>query len=351
LVAALAQAHGSNVSVSRSTLGGVYAPGDLIWQDEFDSLNLNVWHHEVQMNGGGNGEFQVYDKDPENSYVRDGVLYIKPTLTLDKFNGNYEQLYNGNIKLEGCTDPPGQDCERQGYYPYILPPAYSARLRTAGSFSFRYGRVQVRARMPAGDWTWPAIWMLPESWVYGGWPASGEIDIVESRGNRNLFNGGNVNIGSEQMGSTLHFGPFWPHNGYWAAHGERNTVPGYDADFHIYETEWTPSYIKFIVDGNEIKTVTPPGGGFFELGQFPGDVPNPWAGAENFRMAPFDQNFHFILNVAVGGAFFPGDSRPPPPWGGATNFLDFMNAVDSWRGTWNGENHAMAVDWIRVYAV
>ena len=99
-----------------------------------------------------NGEFQVYDKKAENAYVRDGVLYVKPTLTLDINGGNYEYLYNGYLKLDGCT---GSVCERQANYPNILQPAYSARLRTAGSFSFRYGRVQVRAQMPAGDWTWP----------------------------------------------------------------------------------------------------------------------------------------------------------------------------------------------------
>lgn len=116
----------------------------------------------------------------------------------------------------------------------------SQRIRTKGVFSFRYGRVEARAKLPSGDWTWPAIWMLPEDKKYGGWPASGEIDIVESRGNRKLFDSNGLNIGSEHMGSTLQFGPRWPHNGYWAAHGTRNTQQdqGYDRDYHVYEFLW-----------------------------------------------------------------------------------------------------------------
>ncbi|CAG7726697.1 unnamed protein product [Allacma fusca] len=343
----------SNVSVSTSSFGQIYAPGDIMFQDEFDTFNKNVWHYEINMGGGGNNEFQIYNTLPENAWVANGRMYIKPAWSVEAmFGGNWEQLYNGYLKLEGCTDPPGSACERQANYPNILPPVVSARLRTKGSFSFTYGRVEARAKLPSGDWMWPAIWMLPENWVYGGWPYSGEIDIMESRGNRQLYAPGGQHIGSELAGSTLHFGPGWPHNGWWAAHGEKNTPSGqgYDRDFHIYELEWTPSYIRFRIDGTQIKSVDPPAGGFFELGQFPGNVPNPWVNAKNFRMAPFDEDFHILLNVATGGGYFPGDSSPRPPWGG-NPFLDFMSARDDFRGTWNGDDAAMQIDYIRVYAV
>ena len=69
----------------------------------------------------------------------------------------------------------------------IIPPAISARLRTKGTFSFTYGRVEVRARIPLADWQWPAIWLLPENDVYGYWPTSGEIDLLEARGNAALW--------------------------------------------------------------------------------------------------------------------------------------------------------------------
>jgi len=82
-------------------------------------------------------------------------------------------------------------------------PIRSARIRTVNSFSFKYGRVEVKAKLPRGDWIWPAIWMLPTYGEYGTWPASGEIDIMESRGNDETYSSGGVN----RFGSTLHWGP------------------------------------------------------------------------------------------------------------------------------------------------
>ncbi|CAG7726699.1 unnamed protein product [Allacma fusca] len=343
-------------SISRTSRGGNFQPGQIIFQEEFDNFNKNLWKYEINMNGGGNNEFQIYDRYNNNAYVRNGILFIRPTLTLyERYGGNYEKLYNGYLSLNGCTDEGGQNgqgCSRQGQYPNILPPVSSVRLRTKGTFSFRYGRVEVRARMPSGDWVWPAIWLLPEDWKYGGWPASGEIDIVESRGNRNLYLNGQ-NIGSELVGSTLHFGPRFPLNGHQYAHGEKNTArgQGFDRDFHIFEVIWTDNMIQFKIDRQVIKTINPPNGGFFELGRFPSSERNVWQGAENFRMAPFDQNFHFILNCAVGGDYFPPNSTPARPWGDRTAFLDFMNSKDQWYNTWNGEDAAMQIDYIRVYAI
>jgi len=84
----------------------------------------------------------------------------------------------------------------------------SARVRTAERFSFKYGRTRIRARMPAGDWLWPAMWLLPENWVYGGWPRSGEIDIVEIVGNEDFrWPADNSPAGYQHMGTTLHWGP------------------------------------------------------------------------------------------------------------------------------------------------
>lgn len=95
--------------------------------------------------------------------------------------------------------------------------------------------------MPAGDWLWPAMWFMPRDNHYGSWPLSGEIDLVESRGNRHLVENG-VNIGVEQIGSTLHFGPFWPLNGYATAHFSRNSAAGngFNLHLHKYQMEWTP---------------------------------------------------------------------------------------------------------------
>jgi len=86
-----------------------------------------------------------------------------------------------------------------------------------------------------------AIWLMPRYNLYGGWPTSGEIDLTESRGNKQLIQNGQ-NIGSELSSSTLHFGPFWPLNGYERAHFEKNSAPnnGFDVDFNRFQLEWTP---------------------------------------------------------------------------------------------------------------
>jgi len=347
-----------SVSVTKRNNENVtFAPGDLIWQDEFDHLDHNKWKNEININGGYNNEFQIYDDYNANSYVRDGVLYIVPTLSLDTvFNGDYEQLFNGYLNLDGCTDGAGNSgCSRQASYPWINQPTVSTRLRTKGVFSFTYGRVEARIKMPSGDWTWPAFWMLPESEVYGGWPKSGEIDISEVRGNRKLFDWQGVNIGSEQTASTLHYGPVegGSMNGFMKTHSTRNTPvdQGYDRDFHTYEVIWTPDMMQFKVDGTELRTIVPPGGGFFELGEFQ-NVANPWQNARNGKMAPFDENFHFLLNVATGGDYFPDGTNPQKPWQGSQQpFLDFFNNREQWKPTWDWENSAMAVDYIRVYAI
>jgi len=331
-VAALPSTGSRNVSRSTSSLNKVHAPGDLIWADEFDGLDRSVWHHEINMNGGYNNEFQIYDDYGNNAYTKDGSLWIRPSLSLDTvFGGNQELLYNSYLKLDGCTDWGGETCERQASWPFIHPPTVSARLRTLGSFSFTYGTVQVRARMPSGDWMWPAIWMLPEDSKYGQWPRSGEIDIVESRGNKKLW-AWNQELGVEQAASTLHFGPSPDVNGHMNAHGSKNTAPGngFDMDYHLYQVEWTPDFIKFSIDDDVISTIAPSADGFWGVGGFPENIPNPWVGADNFKMAPFDQRFHFVINVAVGGDFFPDGSVPAKPWGKDIAFLDFYNARNQW---------------------
>jgi len=350
-----------NVSVSTSSLGGTYAPGDIMFEDNFDTLNLATWQHEITMSGGGNWEFQVYHNHRRNSYVRDGILYIKPSLTNDMYGENFVET--GTLSLLGgspadeCTNPAYYGCERSGAGGNIINPIMSARLRSLNSFSFTYGKISVRAKIPSGDWLWPAIWMLPLRNQYGTWPQSGEIDIMESRGNKKLFNSAGVNIGCEQVASTLHFGPKWDMNGYEKATYASNSAvdQGWDREFHVYELEWTPTNLRFTVDGQPLGTVTPPAGGFWELGGFPANVENPWIGADNKLMAPFDQPFYIMINLATGGTngYFPDDVTPAKPWrnDAGNAFGDFWAARNAWYPTWNGEDSAMQVDYVRVTAI
>ncbi|KAK9736484.1 Glycosyl hydrolases family 16 [Popillia japonica] len=357
---------GQDCTPSATTASGSFAPqgticsGQIIFQEEFDSLNFQKWEHENTLGGGGNWEFQWYNNNRTNSFVYDGVLHIKPTLTADHLG--YNNIFtdtldiNGGAPADECTNPLWYGCIRTGTSNNVLNPIKSARLRTLRSFSFKYGRVVARARMPAGDWLWPAIWMMPRYNAYGGWPTSGEIDIVESRGNRNLMLNGQQ-IGTQLMGSTLHWGPDWAHNGYPHTHWEKRNAAGFDTAFHTYEVVWTPTNINFYVDGEHVGGVTPPAGGLWELGGWGNSLFNPWQ--SEGLMAPFDQEFYIIVNNAVGGtAYFPDEAvnANGKPWHNASPqaATDFWNNRNMWLNTWNLANSndaALQVDYIRVYAL
>ncbi len=135
-----------------------------------------------------NGEFEIATASDDNLVIRNNQLYIIPTLTSDEigtsaiFSGSYDlgsactvgsdqsTFIGGSSGGNNCsvTASPGST---------VVPPVKSARISTKGHYSIAYGRVEVRAKLPTGDWLWPAIWMLPENNTYGGWPLSGEIDV------------------------------------------------------------------------------------------------------------------------------------------------------------------------------
>jgi beta-glucanase (GH16 family) len=213
-------------------------PGDvLIFEDNFTSFNFSVWKHEITLAGDGNWAFELYQNNRTNSYVRGGQLHLRPTLSNATFNVNNADvnLWAGDFATT-CTDNGFFGCERTGGGGgNIVNPITSARIRTAESFAFKYGRVEVVAKLPKGDWLWPAIWMMPSANVYGAWPASGEIDIVESRGNARGYPGGGV----ESFSSTLHWGPFWSSDGYLATHAAYTLPSGELSDgFHTYGFIW-----------------------------------------------------------------------------------------------------------------
>lgn len=153
--------------------------------------------------------------------------------------------------------------------------------------------MEVIAKLPTGDWLWPAIWLLPTENIYGGWPRSGEIDVMESRGNPSYVNNDGKQIGVEHFGSTLHFGPSWDKNGYWSATYDSNSEPGngYNNDFHKYGFIWTPYCLRFLVDDFEVGTVAVDDG-FWARGKFEGE--NIWQNAT--KAAPFDQEVRFSFS-------------------------------------------------------
>ncbi len=214
----------------------------LVWQDEFDGAQIDrtKWSHEVNAQGGGNNELQYYTSRPENSFVKDGVLVIRAI----------KERYTG---AEGTRE------------------FTSARMRTLNRGDWKYGRFDIRAMLPRGRGLWPAIWMLPTDWVYGGWAASGEIDIMELVGHE-----------PNKVHGTLHYGGEWPNN---VNSGASRTLPqgDFSNEFHVFRLEWEPAEFRWYVDDQLYQTQ------------------KQWRTQNRPYPAPFDQRFHMLLNVAVGG--------------------------------------------------
>ena len=222
----------------------------MVWRDEFNGKQLDPskWAREENGYGGGNNERQFYSTDTKYCHTKDGKL-------------NISVYRDPHTTVDGKTQPYS-----------------SARIRTLHRAQWKYGRFEIRAKMPDGQGIWPAVWLLPTRSPYGGWASSGEIDIIESRGS--------------EVGKTtgaLHFGGPWPRNTYLAGEysfPEKNAAQ----DYHTYTLEWNENQIIWAVDGVTYQTISKEQ---WHSEKAPG---NP--------SAPFDQPFHLIINVAVDGRFF-----------------------------------------------
>ncbi|CAO3620269.1 unnamed protein product [Mucor hiemalis] len=324
----------------------------LIFEDHFDTFNLKNWQCAV----GGNWEFQWYTNNRSNSFVENGVLYLKPTLTEDTIgeeamrNGGRVNLYAGSPS-EDCTDNSNFGCERMSgpaANGNLINPIQSARLRTIDSASIKYGKVEVRARLPRGDWLWPAIWMLPKYSAYGGWPASGEIDIMESKGNQRSPHGN-----SSAVLSTLHWGPHFHLNKYFLTQSEMNTPPkqkDFSEGFHTYGLEWTKESLRTYVDDKTLLQVDFDQSAW-SRGGFKKPTMNPWKGGD--ISAPFDQEFYLVLNLAVGGVngYWPEEDNKPWKNNDPHAPNAFYDAKNKWLPTWGkGNKRALAIDWVKMWS-
>lgn len=244
-----------------------------VWSDEFDGNQIDPakWDFDRDCWGGGNEERQCYTSDRKNAAVRDGKLVI--TALQEEAVGPAYPDYQPRSAAERAAK--------------ATKPFSSARLVTRGKAAWTYGWIEVRAKLPKGQGTWPAIWMLPEDDRYGRWAASGEIDILEA-----------VNLGVEckecpgaienTILGTLHFGGQWPDNTFAST---EIAQPGSLEEFHTYSIIWSAGKITWLIDGRifAIKTAE-------DWSTTATDDPN----------APFDQPFHLILNLAIGGKLAEG---------------------------------------------
>ena len=223
----------------------------LIFEDNFSKINHDVWSYELQTGGFGTGSFDWTTDDPKNAYTDAAGLHIVPTLTTESTGITTDQLYNGyvlNLTKQGtCTSDDYTMCSIRSNKTAgtIINPVRSARLTTQGKKTLKYGRVEVVAKMPEGDWLWPAIWMMPDKSTYGPWPMSGEIDIAESRGNAPQ----GYPDGRNSIGSSLHWGPLPGFDAFWRTTGKHNVKRGdYSTGYHTYGLEWTENYLFMYID-------------------------------------------------------------------------------------------------------
>jgi beta-glucanase (GH16 family) len=239
-----------------------YAGYTLAWSDEFNSntLNTSIWSFEngdgcPNICGWGNNELEYYR--PENLFFQDGKMIIEAKQ--ENFGGkNYT----------------------------------SSKILTRGKKSFKFGRIDIRAKLPYGKGIWPAFWLLPQNNVYGGWPKSGEIDLMELVGHE-----------PNRSHGTVHYGPGPGSTQY----NKSYALPSgkFNDEFHVFSIEWKQDQIRWFIDGVPFSTFTKAD-----------------AGANTY---PFNEEFFLIFNLAVGGNW-PGNP-------------DATTYVPQW----------LIVDYVRVY--
>ncbi len=254
-------------------LGNVVFEGNpnytLVFEDQFNGTglpDLTKWTVDARPKGWINGEQQVYtDTSYDNARVR-----------------------NGSLVITGKRDFPNYN---------TTEPWSSARLITRNKVDFRYGKVEVRARLPRARGSWPAIWLMPTTDTYGAWPKSGEIDIMEHVGN---------NFGT--VLSTVHTqNNNWTNGGHLSA---SKLIPNADTVFHVYALEWSEDSLRFTYDGVKVYTYVNP--------------------KTDWKDWPFDQKFHIILNVAIGGGM--GGAITPADWPDSM-LVDYVRVYQKGLGT------------------
>lgn len=304
-----------------------------IWSDEFNgnALDPSKWV-TAKFCLGFNNEQQCYTDLPQNVSVSNGHLVIRARP--DNCSGASALAAAASNEVGWATCNPGPP----------FPNYSSGRLHTrvtpgsSGQHSWKYGRVEIRAKLPYGDGTWPAFWMMPQANTYGGWPESGEIDIMETASLHSPTQTGdrveaNVHLCSKS-GYTPNPPPpgtnphtcqdlrtakadngyeqvYYPRKLYMAPDG--NCWPDLSKRFHTYSMEWSNNDLRFFLDDKLIGT-------------------HILHGSDEHNVAPFQHPFYLIINLAIGGDMVPNNLVDPNTWMPTTP-----------------RTAELVVDWVRVY--
>lgn len=316
--------------------------GKIVFQELFHELS-NKWRPEVKFATEPDYEFVLYKANATNLYAKDNALHIRPTLLEDTYGEGYVTESEGLDLGIVCTGLYGtQECVQRPRAWMVLPPVVSAQISTTDYFSFRYGIVEIRAKLPAGDWIYPEISLISRSELYGPGYESGRIRIAITGGgsdqNRYLFGG--CTFGYSEMARRFGIKRIASKN------------PWSD-DFHTYKIQWKPDSISFGVDNQIYGTVTPPSGGFASLKnilQVDPMVAERWEGGT--VLAPFDQEMFITLGVGVGGQMYPDLPEVHKPWNtdDPKAQLQFYRNKEKWYKTWSDKSE-LVVDYIKVFAI
>ncbi|XP_045450595.1 beta-1,3-glucan-binding protein-like [Melitaea cinxia] len=330
---------------------GKACAGQIIFEDNFDTLREDLWQLEQYIPGEPDYPFVSYQRPPiaPTVSVQGGYLYIKPILQQDLPGFSNSSIYTGTLDLfSGCTAT-ATKCLAEAWGASILPPIASGRV-TSRSFAFTYGVVEVRAKLPQGDWLYPDILLESLMKKYGVLNyASGVLRIAGSCGNPQLSTVNN------EVGNKLLYG------GPMLDMGCRNTLlsqklsnKAWGEDFHVYVARWEPERITLSVDGEEWARIEPAASGL--QGRFPRtcDLPRSFL-SRGSNMAPFDDHFFLTLGLAAGGITEFSDDLTsggrPKPWRNSSRkaSLRFWEDLVSWHRTWI--QPGLVVDYVRVRAL
>ncbi|EDV98028.1 GH14367 [Drosophila grimshawi] len=298
--------------------------GELLFEDNFSEAQLNrsVWTHDIrQRMYNVEEELVAFDDSPRNSYVKDGYLYIVPTVASEVNQGVYQLG-------DRCTavESPQLECNiARGSYYKINPPVYSAQLHTRKTFSFKYGKIVVRAKLPIGDWLFPYVMLQPVSTHVESHYVK-QLRIAFARGNSHLRSTQQEDI----SGSRLYGGMVvWNHGRAVQFLKNRLNKNHYGNDFHNYTMIWQQDKLILMVDEKI-------------YGELYDGLPF------------FNEKCFIIFGVTVGGFLNFDDeivSNDVKPYKNSEPraALSFWLQRDTWAPTWE-KSSAMIIDYVRVYA-
>ncbi|XP_023301714.2 gram-negative bacteria-binding protein 2 [Lucilia cuprina] len=299
--------------------------GQLIFEDNFDNsqLNMNKWRYDIRhrLIGTDSEEFVVFDNHAENIFIHEGYLNIRPKLTQENMK---EAKLNFGSRCTAFANRK-KECELipQPHFIFV-PPFNSSQIYTKNTFQFQYGRIEVKAKLPKGEWILPYLMLRNDDAL-----SEKQIHIAFARGNEELLTTDNIDL----SGKILYAGLVIDVEKNETHFEQKASKEHFGNDFHIYTLTWKSNEITMEVDGIKYGTIT-----------------------GNLEQLNTSNNFFFItFGVSVGGhIYFPDNLQQPDnkPWSNTSprSIRDFWRYINSGKLKWSG-NETLQIDYVKVYAV